>query len=91
MGGVGVDDEPPACVCAQQISPMHYNNNNTKTTKYQRSQLADRAEREAAERQRLAHAVLEEDESEFQARSNNWASFLQGKKGKRRKRDGGDG
>lgn len=90
MGGVGGDDEPPVCVCAQQISPMHNNNNNnTKNTKYQRSQLADRAEREAAERQRLADAVLEDEE--LQARSNNWASFLQGKKGKRRKRDGGYG
>lgn len=57
---------------------------------FQRSQMADRAERQAAERQRLANAVLEEDEETFEARSSSWASFLQGKgKAKRRKQGGG--
>lgn len=49
--------------------------------------MADRLQCEAAERQRLADALLEEDEEAFQARSSNWASFLRGKgKAKRRKR-----
>ncbi len=51
--------------------------------------MADRAEREAGERQRLADAVLEEDEEAFQARSSSWASFL--KKGKKKRRKGDDG
>lgn len=52
----------------------------------QRSQLADRAEREVAERQRLADAVLGEDDEAFQARSDSWASFMKGKQGGQKKR-----
>lgn len=53
--------------------------------------MADRAEREAAERQRLADAVLGEDDEVLEARSNSWASFLKGKGKRRKKGSGGDG
>lgn len=57
----------------------------------QRSQLADRAEREVAERQRLADAVLGEDDEAFQARSDSWASFVKGQKKRPKKEEVEDG
>lgn len=51
----------------------------------QKSQKADRVERERAARQALANALLEGDDDNdgedggLQARSNSWADFLKGK------------